>query len=229
MGALTASLVLLAGWVAIELRVTDPLIDLRAASRRAVAPFYLASLPIGAAFFGATTATTTFMAAPEHPAGYGFGLDVTALAYVGLATTTAIVLGATAVPRLVPRPRADQGRDVRGTARCQRQPVPQPHDQPQRGQRPVGHDHAGQGLPLVVPLDQLRQRHRQDPASAHGCFSRPSRHSRHCDHADCPGGRGFVPLRSGICVDSGIVVQAVSLARRATHDTLPGGRLSTRT
>ena len=146
-GALTASLVLLAGWVAIELRVTDPLIDLRAASRRAVAPFYLASLPIGAAFFGATTATTTFMAAPEHPAGYGFGLDVTALAYVGLATTTAIVLGATAVPRLVPRPRADQGRDVRGTARCQRQPVPQPHDQPQRGQRPVGHDHAGQGLP----------------------------------------------------------------------------------
>ena len=83
--------------------------------------------------------------------------------------------------------------------------------------------------PLVVPLDQLRQRHRQDPASAHGCFSRPSRHSRHCDHADCPGGRGFVPLRSGICVDSGIVVQAVSLARRATHDTLPGGRLSTRT
>ena len=56
--------------------------------------------------------------------------------------------------------------------------------QPRRGQRPVDHDHAGQGLPLVVPrpahqdpvqghlrqdrhqeppLDQLRQRHRQDP------------------------------------------------------------------
>ena len=63
--------------------MTDPLIDLRAASRRAVAPFYLASLPIGVALFGATTATTTFMAAPEHLAGYGFGLDVTALAYVG--------------------------------------------------------------------------------------------------------------------------------------------------
>jgi MFS family permease len=100
-GALTASLVLLAAWVAAELRVPDPLIDLRAASRRAVAPFYLASLPIGVAFFGATTATTTFMAAPEHVAGYGFGLDVTALAYVGLVNTTAIVLGATAVPRLV--------------------------------------------------------------------------------------------------------------------------------
>jgi MFS family permease len=43
------------------------------------------------------------MAAPEHVAGYGFGLDVTALAYVGLVNTTAIVLGAAAVPRLVKR------------------------------------------------------------------------------------------------------------------------------
>lgn len=43
------------------------------------------------------------MAASKHFAGYGFGLDVTALAYVGLANTTAIVLGATAVPQLVKR------------------------------------------------------------------------------------------------------------------------------
>ena len=102
-GVLTASLVLLGAWVAVESRVTDPLIDLRAMSRRTGAPFYLASLPIGVAFFGAATATTTFMAASEHLAGYGFGLDVTALAYVGLATTTAIVLGAMVVPRLVKR------------------------------------------------------------------------------------------------------------------------------
>lgn len=39
----------------------------------------------------------------KHAAGYGFGLDVTALAYVGLANTTAIVLGAMTVPRLVKR------------------------------------------------------------------------------------------------------------------------------
>jgi hypothetical protein len=54
----------------VDWEVTDPLIDLRTAVRRAVAP-YLASLPIGVAFFGATTATTTFMAAPQHVAGYG--------------------------------------------------------------------------------------------------------------------------------------------------------------
>jgi MFS family permease len=55
------------------------------------------------AFYGATTATTTFMAASKHVAGYGLSLDVTALAYVGLVNTTAIMLGATAVPRLVKR------------------------------------------------------------------------------------------------------------------------------
>jgi MFS family permease len=100
-GTLTASLVLLAVWVAVELRVPHPLIDLRAASRRAVAPFYLASLPIGVAFFGATTATNTFIAASRKASGYGFGLDFTAIAYVGLANASAVILGAMAVPRLV--------------------------------------------------------------------------------------------------------------------------------
>jgi MFS family permease len=102
-GALTASLVLLGAWVAVELRVTDPLIDLRTMSRRAVAPLYLASFPIGVAFFGATTATTTFLAASKKAAGYGFDLDVTAIAFVGLASAAALVLGAMVVPRLVKR------------------------------------------------------------------------------------------------------------------------------
>ena len=100
-GALAASLVLLAAWVAVELLVTDPLIDLRAMTRRAVAPFYLASLPLGVAFFGAATATTTFLAASEHTAGYGFDLDVTAIAYIGLANAVAAILGAMVVPGLV--------------------------------------------------------------------------------------------------------------------------------
>jgi MFS family permease len=102
-GALTASAVLLGAWAAIEWRVPDPLIDLRVMTRRAVAPFYLASLPIGVAFFGATTATNTFLAASHKASGYGFGLDVTAVAYVGLANASAVTLGAMVVPRLVRR------------------------------------------------------------------------------------------------------------------------------
>jgi MFS family permease len=100
---LTAGLFLLGVWVAVELLVTDPLIDLRAMSRRAAAPFYLASLPIGVAFFGASTATTTFLAASKQTAGYGFDLDVTALAYIGLANAAAAILGAMVVPWLVRR------------------------------------------------------------------------------------------------------------------------------
>jgi MFS family permease len=100
-GTLTASLVLLAVWAAVESRVPDPLIDLRAASRRAVAPLYLASLPIGVAFFGATTATVTFLAAPRKASGYGFGLNVTSISYIGLANASAALLGAMVVPRLV--------------------------------------------------------------------------------------------------------------------------------
>src|SRR5580693_10073595 len=95
-GWLAAGLAALALWVVTELRTADPLIDLRAVSRRAVAPFYLASLTIGVAFFGATTATTTFMASAPKAVGYGFGLDITAIAYVGLPSSCAVVLGAVA-------------------------------------------------------------------------------------------------------------------------------------
>jgi MFS family permease len=99
-GWLAGGIGALLAWVVIELRVTDPLIDLRAVSRRAVAPFYLASLTIGVAFFGASTATTTFMASSRRVAGYGFGLDITAIAYVTLPSSAAVVLGAVAVARI---------------------------------------------------------------------------------------------------------------------------------
>jgi MFS family permease len=100
-GTLTAGLVLLGVWAVVELLVPDPLIDLRAMSRRAVAPFYLASLPLGIGFFGAATATNTFLAASKEAAGYGFDLDVTAVAYIGLANAAAAILGAMVVPRLI--------------------------------------------------------------------------------------------------------------------------------
>jgi MFS family permease len=99
-GWLAGGVSALLAWVLIELRRTDPLIDLRTVSRRAVAPFYLASLTIGVAFFGASVATTTFMASSRSVADYGFGLDITAIAYVTLPSSAAVVLGAVAVARI---------------------------------------------------------------------------------------------------------------------------------
>jgi MFS family permease len=101
--ALAAGVALTGGWVVVELRAADPLIDLRSLSRRALAPFYLASIPVGVAIYGAGTATVTFMAAAKSATGYGFALGVTAIAYVGLPSTVALVLGAALVPVLARR------------------------------------------------------------------------------------------------------------------------------
>jgi hypothetical protein len=60
--------------------VSDPLIDLRVMSRRTVAPLHIANLPIGVAFYGAAAASVTFLAASRKTAGYGFDLDLTAIA-----------------------------------------------------------------------------------------------------------------------------------------------------
>ena len=100
-GAWTLSLVLLGIWAAVELRVSDPLIDLRAMSRRAVAPLHIASFPMGAAFYGPAAASVTFLAASRKTTGYGFHLGLTGIAYNGLVGTSALALGAMIVPRLV--------------------------------------------------------------------------------------------------------------------------------
>ena len=101
-GALALGLVLLGVWAAVELKVSDPLFDLRAASRRAVAPLYIANIPLGATG-GVTVALVTFPAAPRKLTGFGFGLDITGISLIGVAVTSAIVLGAVTAPRLVKR------------------------------------------------------------------------------------------------------------------------------
>jgi MFS family permease len=89
-----ASLASLAGWTFVELRTSQPLIDLRAAAKRVIAPFYLASFTIGVAFFGASTATTTFLASNRAQDGYGFSLNIARISYVALPSTVSFILGA---------------------------------------------------------------------------------------------------------------------------------------
>jgi MFS family permease len=87
----------LVGWILFELRTTQPLIDLRSVGRRVVAPFYLASFTIGVAFFGASTATTTFLASNAQQDGYGFTLNIAQISYVLLPNTVSFILGALVV------------------------------------------------------------------------------------------------------------------------------------
>ena len=99
-GSLVVAAVLLAAWVATELTVREPMVDLRVTARRSVAPIYLASLTLGVAFFGAQTATTTFLASPRKRLGYGFTLDLTHVALVLLPGSLVAVAGALIVAPL---------------------------------------------------------------------------------------------------------------------------------
>lgn len=99
---IVGGLVVLAAWVAIELRVTDPMADLRMAATRRLGPFYVASLVFGCAYLGAQTATSSFMGAAAKY-GYGFGLDLTHLAFALLPGAVVSMLGAFAVRSLAYR------------------------------------------------------------------------------------------------------------------------------
>ncbi len=66
---------LIAAWVPVELRVRNPLVDIRVAARSAVLLVNIASVLTGFAMFGNLLVTTQQLQAPEST-GYGFGLDV---------------------------------------------------------------------------------------------------------------------------------------------------------
>jgi len=67
--------VLLVLWVPFELRVRDPLVDIRTSTRRAVLITNLASILVGFAMYGNMLATTQQLQMPAS-SGYGFGLSV---------------------------------------------------------------------------------------------------------------------------------------------------------
>ncbi|MET3720048.1 MULTISPECIES: MFS transporter [unclassified Arthrobacter] len=71
---LTAA-ILLAAWVPYELKVSQPMVDLRTSARRSVLMTNLASLLIGFAMFANMLLTTQQLQLPEAT-GYGFGLSV---------------------------------------------------------------------------------------------------------------------------------------------------------
>ncbi|HEX8969961.1 MFS transporter [Oryzihumus sp.] len=70
-----AAAVLLAVWLPVELRVAQPLVDVRTSARPAVLLTNLASVLLGFAMFGNMLTTTQLLQMPKAT-GYGFGLSV---------------------------------------------------------------------------------------------------------------------------------------------------------
>lgn len=78
-------IVVLVAWGAYELRVTDPLVDLRVAARRPVLLTNLASISIGFSFFVVTASLPIVLEAPRTtPAGLGLDLVTASLCLMPL-------------------------------------------------------------------------------------------------------------------------------------------------
>ncbi|WP_233617597.1 MFS transporter [Actinomadura sp. WAC 06369] len=84
LGCLALALAVLAAWAVMELRVRQPLVDLRAMAGRHVAPYYFASFAFGVVYFGVLSPNSTFMATDPDEAGYGFGMSALAISMVTL-------------------------------------------------------------------------------------------------------------------------------------------------
>jgi MFS family permease len=74
-GLLVAAVVLLVGFIALELRVKSPLVDVRTSARPALLLTNLASLCVGFALFATLIGTASYVQAPAAT-GYGFGRSI---------------------------------------------------------------------------------------------------------------------------------------------------------
>jgi MFS family permease len=96
---LTAA-ILLAVWVPYELKVSQPMVDLRTSGRRPVLMTNLASLLIGFAMFANMLLTTQQLQLPTST-GYGFGLDVITAGLCMLPSGIAMVVFAPVSGRII--------------------------------------------------------------------------------------------------------------------------------
>ncbi|MFF5899543.1 MFS transporter [Streptomyces argenteolus] len=89
----TLGVVLLAVWVRVELRGSEPLVDVRALAARTTAPFYCAAFLFGVFYFGSQAPNSTFYAADPEVTGYGFGLSALSISLVLLPGAVGSVIG----------------------------------------------------------------------------------------------------------------------------------------
>jgi EmrB/QacA subfamily drug resistance transporter len=93
LGLLAAAVILIAGWLAAELRVTTPLIDLKMMRQTAVWTNNLVALLIGVGMYATFAFLPEFVQTPSA-AGYGFGASITKSGLMLLpATITMFIVG----------------------------------------------------------------------------------------------------------------------------------------
>jgi EmrB/QacA subfamily drug resistance transporter len=98
-GLFAATVLLLAGFAVTELRVADPLVDLRLLRRRALAATNLATFIVGMAMFGVITLIPRLVQTPPS-AGYGFGASATEAGLVMLPVAGVMLVAGPLAARL---------------------------------------------------------------------------------------------------------------------------------
>ena len=91
LGLFLVALVVLVVWVPFELRVSQPMVDIRTSTRRPVLLTNIASVLVGFAMFGNLLATTQQLQLPVST-GFGFGLSVVAAGLYMLPSSLAMVV-----------------------------------------------------------------------------------------------------------------------------------------
>ena len=92
LGLFAAALVLFAVWGRFELRVEEPLVDLRLMAERPVLTTNVAGMLVGFGMFGAFICIPQFVQAPEAT-GYGFGASVTEASFFMLPSAAVMLVG----------------------------------------------------------------------------------------------------------------------------------------
>ncbi|WP_326687301.1 MULTISPECIES: MFS transporter [unclassified Streptomyces] len=100
LGLFALAVVTLVVWVLVELRVSQPIVDIRLSAKRNLLPVYGGSFLLGAALFGSQTAASLFLSSPPEKVGYGFGYDSLAIGWTMLPWGVAAFLASTVAPRL---------------------------------------------------------------------------------------------------------------------------------
>ncbi len=90
-------------WTRVELRASQPLVDVRALADRRVAPFFLCAFAFGVVYFGGQAPDATFLAADPAVTGYGFGLSALEISLVALPAAATAVVTASLTARIAGR------------------------------------------------------------------------------------------------------------------------------
>jgi Na+/melibiose symporter-like transporter len=98
LACLVAGILIIIGWIVVELRVPDPAADLRFLFRPRLLPIYIVGIAIYFGDVGGQVTLSTYLSLPQNKLGYGLGLDAfeISVAFIPMRAAAAVMAMLTA-------------------------------------------------------------------------------------------------------------------------------------